>query len=321
MNNIINRVTKKVSVIAKIGLISLSSKFRKNRAEDQILIFSDPRGGSTWLTEIIKSISNTAIIWEPLHLKYIPQLRELNFGWRQYIPEEVDWPQAKLLFKKILEGKIVNEWTMLYSTFFNYLSAETFIIKFCRGNMLLPWITRTFDLKYQPIYMLRHPFAVVNSQLKQGGWDNITTSFEIPNTPHNDCFNMHNPFLKTLKTKEERLTAVWCITNNIPLNHIDNNIKWITLNYENLLLQPNQEVQRIFTCWDMPVPEGIETTYRKRSSTTLGHLNTGDPETQLNRWQRELNVNQVDKMQRVLDYFEITCYSRDKLVPIINSNT
>ena len=107
MNNIINRVTKKVSVIGKIGLISLFSKFRKNRAEDQILIFSDPRGGSTWLTEIIKSIPNTAIIWEPLHLKYIHQLRELNFGWRQYIPEEVDWPQAKLLFTKIIEGKVL----------------------------------------------------------------------------------------------------------------------------------------------------------------------------------------------------------------------
>ena len=319
MHNIINRIIKRVFVFTKIGLISIFSIFKRSKAEDQILIFSDPRGGSTWLTEIIKSIPGTAIIWEPLHLSYVHQLSDLNFGWRQYIPEGIEWPQAEILFEKILKGKIINEWTMLYSSLSNYLSANTFIIKFCRGNMLLPWITGTFNLKYQPIYMVRHPFAVVNSQLKQGGWNKISNSFEIPNTPYNDCFNIHSAFLKTLTTKEERLTAVWCITNNIPLNHPNNNSKWITVYYERLLLHPNHEIQRIFNTWNIPVPKDIEITYQKKSSTTKGEMNSNDPEIQLAKWQRELTELQLNKMQRVLDYFEITCYSRDKLTPGIDN--
>jgi hypothetical protein len=320
LNSLINRITKKVSVLTKIGLISFYSKLRKRSAKDQLLIFSDPRGGSTWLAEMINSIPRSAIIWEPLHLEYVHQLRELNFGWRQHIPEKTDWPEVKKLFEKIFKGSIVNEWTMLHSTLSNYISAKILIIKLCRGNMLLPWITRTFDLKYQPIYMVRHPFGVVNSQMKQGGWDNIPDSFEIPNTPFNDFLKMHQSYFKSLNTKEEKLTSLWCLSNTVPLNHQDNNIKWISIYYENLLLKPEQEVQRIFNKWKIPVPEGIEKNYRKESSTTLGRIDTNDPEAQLNRWQRELSISQIDKMQSVLDYFGITCYSRDELIPVVNDS-
>jgi hypothetical protein len=168
--------------------------------------------------------------------------------------------------------------------------------------------------------MVRHPFAVVNSQMKQGGWKNIPDSFEIPNIPYNDFFKMHKSFFKSLTSKEEKLTAIWCITNIIPLNHQNNNIKWISVHYENLLLSPEREVHRIFNTWKIPVPEGIEKNYRKESITTLGRIDTNDPKTQLNRWQRELSTTQIDKMQSVLDYFGISCYSRDKLIPVVNDS-
>ena len=70
----------------------------------------------------------------------------------------------------------------------------------------------------------------------------------------------------------------------------------------------------------MPVPKDIEKTYQKKSSTTLGEMNTHDPKIQLAKWKRELNKTQINKMQRVLDYFEITSYSWDKLTPRIDDN-
>ena len=40
----------------------------KFKAEEGIVIFSEARGGSTWLMEILNNIPNTVVDWEPLHV-------------------------------------------------------------------------------------------------------------------------------------------------------------------------------------------------------------------------------------------------------------
>jgi hypothetical protein len=35
----------------------------------------------------------------------------------------------------------------------------------------------------------------------------------------------------------------------------------------------------------------------------------------LSKWKTQLNEHQIEKMQRVLDYFEITVYSKNDIYP------
>jgi hypothetical protein len=312
-----HRILYSVLISLKINLLSTIGNRRKINPENQIVLFSDPRGGSTWLSEIINTIPKTALIWEPLHLSYVKQLKDLKFGWRQYIPDDIDWPEAKSFFSQALSGKIINTWTLSYTSLIDYLSAKTFIIKICRGNMLLPWLTKQFNFMYAPIYMVRHPFAVVNSQLQHSGWEQTLNKYKVPDIPFNDIFIQYKNYLESLNSKEEIFTAIWCISNKVPLNHINNNKKWITVHYENLLLYPEQEINRIFDLWRLPIPVGIVRSFRKKSKTAIGDLNEKNPAIQLKRWKRELTEKQIHKMKSVLEYFNFTEYSYKEFTPTI----
>jgi len=302
----------------KLRSLNVLKLFKKFDPQKQILIFSDPRGGSTWLTEMIHTIPYTAIIWEPFNIHEVKIVRKLGFGWRQYIPEEQQWPEATQVINKILAGKVINEWTMLNAELFNYLQAKQLIIKICRGNMLLPWITSQINFTYTPLYLVRHPFAVVVSQMKQGGWDYPFRKFEVPPIPFNQIYKDHEDFLSSLDTKEEILTAFWCLTNQIQLNHSKNNQDWITLYYENLVVNPQKEIQQIFQRWKIRIPERIEQVFRKKSWTTSDKINVNVPEIQLSRWKEELNPFQKKRMSRVLDYFNIIVYDPDDVFPILH---
>ena len=100
---------------------------------NNFIIFSEPRGGSTWVTEIISLIPDTEIIWEPLHLEHSKHFRKLNFGWRQYIPEDFKWDEAYHLFQKVFSGKILNSWTTQLTDSKRLTNARFLIIKFVEG--------------------------------------------------------------------------------------------------------------------------------------------------------------------------------------------
>lgn len=209
-------------------------EFNNFASEQQLLIFSNARGGSTWLTEILTQIPNTAVIWEPLNLTENNSVKKIGFGWQQYIPENFNWPEAKEALQKILSGKELNRTT----TFFErndvnkYKIAKKLIIKFVNGNALLPWITTQFNLKYKPIYLIRHPFAVAASSVKHGAWDNIQPGFRIPEMKFNQRYLEHADFLKTLNSLEEKIVAEWCLSNLPTLRNENNNKNWITVNYD-----------------------------------------------------------------------------------------
>ncbi|MGZ8223842.1 MAG: hypothetical protein ACXW0H_01895, partial [Methylobacter sp.] len=151
----------------------------------QFVIFSDPRGGSTWLTEIIATIPGTEILWEPLHLARVPEFAKLSFAWRQHIPEDQEWEDAYVLFNKLFSGRLLNHWICSQTTPLRLQKAESLIVKFCRANALIPWLTKQFSFHHAPVYMIRHPFSVVASQLEWGAWDDAFTGFHIPDSPHN----------------------------------------------------------------------------------------------------------------------------------------
>lgn len=309
MNKIrIPSIYRSKQLIKNTELFFLSKKMDIKPLQN-FLIFSDPRGGSTWLSELIQKITNTAIIWEPLAINKVNTFNQLNFGWRQYIPEGENWQEAKEAFEKVFKGQVLNCWTTYATNSKELIEANQLLVKFCRGNALLPWLTNQFNFKYKPIYLIRHPFAVVSSQLKQGGWDCSFQGFQIPKTPYNEIYSKHSEYLKSLRHKEEALTATWCITNQIPLQNKRNNQCWLTLNYEELLLNPKKSLERILDEWEIDYNlEKLD--FIKASKTTI----KGSPIkgiSQLEFWKHSLNKEQIARMNDVLNYFQINAYSID----------
>ena len=284
---------------------------------ENIIIFSDPRGGSTWISEIIQKIPKTAVLWEPLHLAEVDNFGKLNFGWRQYIPENEDWPQAKMAFDEVFRGELLTHWTCQVTSPLELIKSERMIVKFVRGNAMIPWLTKVYNFKFVPLLLLRHPFAVVASQLNYGAWDYNYSEFQIPECPFNEIYVEHEEFLSTLHTKAESLVATWCITNRIPLESERNNLDWITIYYEDLITSPKQELERLFGRWKMEIPDGVIENVNQPSSTTKEATFSISIDQQLSKWMDSFDDEQIIKLQRILDYFSIKVYSKDSLYPLM----
>ncbi|MCR8666373.1 sulfotransferase domain-containing protein [Aestuariibaculum sp. M13] len=277
-------------------------------------IFADPRGGSTWLMEIIKSITNEPIIWEPLHLnKKQNPFKSLNFDWRQYIPEHEKWNEAHNVFAQLFTGKILTQDILKHNSFYNIFYSKSLLFKICRGSALLPWLCNNFQFNYKPIYLLRHPFAVVSSQLRHGAWNYDYSEFKLPNTPYNTIYKTHESYLKSLKTKEENLVAMWCISNMIPLSSPNNNKKWITLTYEDLVLNPEKSIKRILNAWD--VKYNLNSINFKQNSFTTKADSPLETTKRLSHWKTHLSPEQLQNMGKVLEYFKITLYTSSNPLP------
>ncbi len=278
-------------------------------------IFSDPRGGSTWMAELISLLPKTTMVWEPLHLEHSSTFQNLKFSWRQYIPENEKWIEAQEAFTRIFKGKELNSQFCRNATVLSFLVSNKLIVKFVRANALLPWLTNEFNFKYDPIFLIRHPFSVVASQLKSESWGYEFTGFQIPDCPYNEHYRIHEKFLSSLKTKEEALVASWCLTNKIPLRSKHNNKKWITIYYENLLQYPDREMKKIFERWNIDMPADLMNNIKNASSTTLEATFQKNIEHQLYKWKSFFNDEQLRNMQKVLEYFEISEYDSSDVLP------
>lgn len=278
--------------------------------EKNFLIFADPRGGSTWLAETLnKYISEAELLWEPLQIALVEEFNNLPFSWRQYIPEDASWPEAEEKIKELFSGQILNNHICRKTNPVNMKKAKRLIIKFCRANMMLPWIVENFKIEKLPILLIRHPFSVAASKIHHGHWDN-RKKLATPSTPFKERYQKYENYFKHLETKAETLVASWCITNMVPLSSERNNRDWITVYYEHLIKNPEKELRRIFRRWERPFPEKILKTIRKPSSTTKEDTFRKSIDSQLAKWQKKFSESEIEKMEMVLKHFGVEVYSK-----------
>lgn len=278
------------------------------KPQSNILIFADPRGGSTWLTEIIKEITKLPLLWEPLHVRKMPSLQSLNFNYRHYVDENSSESQTKLFFNKLLKGELRDSW--LYSqekNTFNLYKSNAALIKFCRGNLLIPYLTENFVFEKKPIFLIRHPFAVVASQLKQGGWDKVKSRVDLSKISEYPYSIKNLDFLKKINTKEEVLTVQWCLHNKYVIEHSKNNKNWITITYEEMVMQPEETLARILKSWQ--IKKNLKyINFQKKSFTSINHEEY-KKEERLTKWKAQFNEHQINRMLEILNFFEINLYN------------
>jgi len=276
-----------------------------------LIICGDPRGGTTWLAHLVKEVQGTALIWEPLMISKVKEFARLGFEWRQYIPEQEQWPEARAIMERVFKGQLLSSYLCQQSSPKSVREAKHLLVKFCRANQLLPWLTREFAFRVPPIYLVRHPCAVVASQLKQGGWRNVHATFSLPNGRYHEFYSKHAAYLGKINSVEKNLAATWCMCNAVPLSHPDNNKRWITLTYESLLMNGGAELERIERRWNLRFPDKSYNRLAEASSTTVEGSPIGDGKAreQLRYWQTELSNKQIDDILSVLDYFKISLYN------------
>ncbi|MBK9538661.1 MAG: sulfotransferase [Flavobacteriales bacterium] len=272
-----------------------------------ILIFGAPRGGSTWLEELVRTIPSTATIWEPLDLENNPPFARIGFWWRQHIPEGEQWPEAEALFQDLLAGRMLSNYLTRTSTLGQLRAADRLVVKFIRGNLLLPWMVQRFPLP-KPVLLIRHPCAVISSQKKRGTWDKFPVVIEPPPHRFDALYRSYQPYFNTASTFEERQAASWAADHKYLLEHPLNDVAWTTITYEELVVYPEATLRKLFSGWGMEIPAKALDLVRKPSSTVVEGSRVHDPHAQLSLWQSRMTPDEIQRALAMVHRFGIDLY-------------
>ncbi|MEP2025004.1 MAG: sulfotransferase domain-containing protein [Reichenbachiella sp.] len=314
-------------IVAWLRSLVLSSVLRVRRKhikpDENLYIFADPRGGSTWLMQILTSLGNRAIIWEPFHQRYGVVSSHLRLGTQKtktypFVPKDLEWPELKKELIKIFNGQQINGiTTSLHPS--QYFSNTSFIVKFIKGNAVLPWIVNNLKIKYKPIHFLRHPIPVALSQISTFQYREKFQPLSIPDQKYPGLIEEHIDFLSKLDTQLTRNVGLWCV-HNLPALASQKEQKWVTIYYENLIMDPEPTLRRCFKEWGLSLPQKTLDKVRLRSPTDRENQLKSDPTQQMNKWQNALSESQKKDVQTVLDYFDIKVYSAFDSEPKIKSH-
>lgn len=278
-----------------------------------ILLFASPRGGSTWLEEMLGTMPRTATLWEPLDLDRGTGFRELGFGWRQHIPEGTRWPEAEDLFSRHFSGKVLSPYLAQATTPAELRAADRLIVKFVRGHLLLPWLVERFPMP-KPVFLVRHPCAVVASMIKHGAWKGHPIPPPQPAAHrHDELVRHYHDIAGAIQTEEEYLAYIWCSTHAYLLKHPLNDKAWTTITYEELLLNTEATLKKVFASWGMQVPPEALEISKRPSRTTRPGSPTAEPMDQLSHWRSKLDQGQKDRILRMLQRFDLDLYGADPL--------
>lgn len=280
---------------------------------ETIIVSSSGRGGSTWLAEIVAALSGRLLLWEPLHLNNNPDCTRYGFTWNNYIRPEAEVPEKQAYLERLLRGEELSTRTLTSLRFhpFRFVASTGYVVKFVNANMMLPWLLRQFPVR--AILMVRHPCAVVSSQLVHGSWGIVTKeTCTIPQFLFEDYPRFGEVF-DAISEPEEVLAFEWAIQTHVPLTQPPPH-PWLFTTYERLVEHGREEVDRIFAYLGEDAPPSAYEALSTASATTVSDSNVAAGKNPLTGWRIRLTPRQVDNVLRVVHAMGIDYYS-EALVP------
>ena len=315
---ILKSLEKTLYLIELIGYL-VSTPLNEREA---ILVFGTPRGGTTWIMEILETLPGYKSIFEPFHKDWFPEVQKLGINpSRPYVYFKDPNPQLKEYLTKVFRGEVLSKKPRYRPTLKNIykrIFAKKAIVKFIRANRLLPWIANNFQVK-GTFFVIRHPCATIASQLETGirGYfmpKNIPLQKEIVLSSISGIRELSGNEelirkLKAIETQEEILAAIWSIDNYLPI-YYQRKFNWYTLIYELLVMNPEEEVEKMFSYINENVPEEVYSKIRLPSMTTYDRTYVGTIE-QLVKWRKRLLERQVKNILKVVYWFGLDFYTED----------
>lgn len=293
-----------LAALARLGNVAFAG-----RNEKPIIVSGSPRGGTTWVFESIAGcFARPRIFWEPLQASNPANSTGL-FGKRPYIDERHVGREQERFFQSLLNGTMANSHTVRLrhrpSNVLKLSGDGRLLLKFVRGNGVVGFLKRRFDLP-KPIIIVRHPCAVVASQLRMGTWEDH---------PHIDPeLARLRPELHRLLDSSlplyKRLAATWAA--DVLAAYESRDDVHIVL-YENLLSEGAEVLRPVFESWGFAnLPGKLQSALVEQSSTTHSWA-ASDGNKQLTRWKSDLGQREIADILDICSQVGIHLYDESAL--------
>ncbi len=291
---------------------------KKLSHEDSLIIVSEPRGGSTWLLELLATVPKSATIFEPFHSNYGLYHKIDDYKWGSYFdPNYVDEKSIKD-WKDALSGRIVNPYVVSRSSIRDYMSSERMVVKLIMGTSFLPWMTQQLEFKHAPIYLMRHPLAVAKSNIEnlyKRGKEIYVDHKWIPSGKNEKLYLKNKDLFEEDSPILHHLIARWCVNNYFALTETPQD-KFVKVYYEEMLLNPIEVLTALFDKWNLPIPDGLFEKIQVPSSSDFKKDFRSDKKEQLKKWFKGFSHTELNDLQDILNRFDIKDYSMHEILPL-----
>lgn len=260
---------------------------------DTVLIAGIGRSGTTWLGDLINYDKRFQTLFEPLHPENGVDLRHKLYNGLYLRPDTCD-DTLKSEVRALLTGQRRNAYVDQYN---EGDEGSRFLIKEIRLGLTLKWLYTQFPAM-PIIYIMRHPGAVVSSQLRLG-WKFQSRIFQrMLSQPHliEDYLSPFTGVMRAAHTEFEMSVLYWCVIHYVLFKQFHpDQIHWVF--YENLASDPLNELKKIFTYLKLPLHEEAINPIINRPSKTTWKLESASG------WQATFSDRQVKFMLDALQMF------------------
>ena len=229
-------------------------------------------------------------VFEPFHPGKVGICKD--FRRKQYLRPDDRREEYLGPARTILTGGLRSFWT---DRFNKKLVARRRLIKDIRANLLLGWMRANFP-GMPIVLLLRHPCAVVASQLALGWKDVLSETMEQEELVEDFLVPMEAE-IRAARGGFERHLFTWCIENYVPLKQFGPGKIHLCF-YENFLTRPEHELPRLFSFLDEDFDEHV---YRKLKRPSP--LSREGEVASVDAWRRSVTGRQLERAVEILGLF------------------
>lgn len=280
--------------------------------DKNILISGVPRGGTTWLMEMMHDLS-MQVIWEPLKFETLSKVKGIQFaselGVIPFIPEKESWDEAYEYFYNLFKGDVeeqvgMDSHPLLLS---NPFHKTRLIIKLCNANLLLPWLCKNFNI--QPLVIVRSPFAVIASQLNHPGFKDIGIKhnlFSLNKPKYMEVFQKYEQQIAAIDSQVSMLANWWAIQHADMLNYGEEGKKYHVVFYEDLVRETSYYLNHFYKLYHIDKEINLDKMYQPSATSRLF---TGNAKDYLSILPQSLSSEQLKVINDVVLSYGITQYA------------
>lgn len=285
--------------------IILRANYFLGRYESAIWLFGDGRSGTTFVADLIKYNRCYRELFEPFHPKFVKAMQGLQL--HQYMKPGMENQQLTKSAADIFSGFFVDQFVDSSST---RLAYRNLIIKDIFVNLLARWALDRFENhNIKPVLLIRNPYAVALSKYKKCDWEWMTDPRDFLKQEKLVEDYLY-PFVDEIKAIGDdyivRQIMIWAIIHYVPFKQFRDNELHV-LFYENLLSNPEEELESLLFYLDIPVSEKhiksiIDIMSRpSRVSGPDSSILRGD--SPVESWRAEVTESQIINGEKVLKTF------------------
>lgn len=306
--------------MSKGGLIerarrSLARRFPIDRGgleAETVFLAGTGRSGTTWASNIINYHRAYRTMFEPLHPVHVPS--SAVFGWCKYLRATNDDEAYLGPARDIVSGKLRNPWVDgLNET----VIGRGRLIKFIRGNLMLPWFLRHFP-EVKIVMLVRHPAPVANSILKLGWPTSMDMYLEQPDLMADHLAPFENA-LRSVEDEFEKNVFAWCVQQLVPFRDLAPGQVHV-LFYERLCQSPREEIAAVMDFlgrdYDDVVLQGL--SQPSRVAQTDSAVVTG--EDLVNAWRGKVSEERIHKTAEILEIFGLNRVYGSESMPLMQGD-